>query len=151
MLFINFLIELLWELFHFSHNCTILNARIAFGIRAMIQNDESASYSSRAYDSPWFGVMQYRFGRFSLPPRNYIAVQSVVRKRAIRKRLLTLVPRRYESYRYPFIYGCPSDRPFRCYGASGIILASGVICGHLALARRLIATGAAAGNSRGPS
>lgn len=32
--------------------------------------------------------------------------------------------------------------------ASGIILASGVVCGHLALARRLIASGTAARNSR---
>lgn len=40
---------------------------------------------------------------------------------------------RYESYRYPFIYGCPSDQARSA--ASGIILASGVICGHLALVR----------------
>lgn len=42
-------------------------------------------------------------------------------------------------------------RPIDRFAASGIILASGVICGHLALARWLIASGAAARNSRGPS
>lgn len=59
---------------------------------------------------------------------------------ANQERLLALAAERYERYRYPFIYGYP---PERWPGISGIIRASAVICEHLALVRRLIATDAA--------
>lgn len=113
------------------------------------ENDENPSLSrQRMAIIPCDSIS---FGRFSSKMRDYCG-------RPIRCATLgcvTLANRwnvcspslpRYESYRYPFIYGCPSDQTRSV--ASGIILASGVICGHLALARRLIATGAIARNSR---
>lgn len=106
--------------------------------------------SAVARISPLFPVIQYpsHFGRFSSTTKllwpSDLLFGCVTRTDPGNVCSLSLP--RYEGYRYPFIYGYPSDQARSA--ASGIILASGVICGHLVLSRRLIATGVVARNSR---